>query len=60
MAALAFTIKQTLHQRTLMTAARRLGQQEKGQATPLEHVERRAPDMTQGGQLRGTATPDKG
>ena len=55
--ALAFTIKQTLHQRTLMTATRRLGQQEQ---TTLEHVERRAPDMTQGGQLRGTATPDKG
>ena len=38
MAALAFTIKQTLHQRTSMQAARCLGQQEKCQGTPLEHA----------------------
>ncbi len=60
MAALAFTIKQTLHQRTLMKATRRLGQKGKRQTTTLEHVERRAPDMTQVGQLRGPATPGKG
>jgi hypothetical protein len=44
MVALAFTIEQTLHQRTPMQAARRLGQQGQCQATTLEHVERRAPD----------------
>jgi len=60
MVALAFTITQTLHQRTLMTTARHLGQQGKCQAPPLEHVERRAPDMTQVRQLQGAATPGKG
>ena len=38
MVALAFTIEQTLHQRTSMQAVRRLGQQGKRQATPLEHA----------------------
>jgi DNA-binding NtrC family response regulator len=60
MVALAFTIKQTLHQRTSMTAARRLRQKGKCQATPLEHVEHHAPDITQVGQLQGAATPGKG
>ena len=60
MVALAFTIKQTLHQRTSMTAARRLGQKGRCQTPPLEHVERRAPDMTHGRQLRGQTTPGKG
>ena len=59
MVALAFTIEQTLHQRTSMQAARHLRQQGKCQATPLEHVERRAPDITQESQLRGAATPGK-
>jgi DNA-binding NtrC family response regulator len=57
--ALAFTIEQTLHQRTSMQAARRLGQKEKSQAPTLEHVECHAPDITQVGRLRGAATPDK-
>ena len=60
MVALAFTIKQTLHQRTLMQATRRLGQQGKRQTTTLDHVERHAQDITPVGQLRGTATPGKG
>ena len=60
MVALAFIIKQTLHQRTSMQAARRLGQKGKRQATPLEHMERRASDSTQVGQPRGAATPGKG
>jgi DNA-binding NtrC family response regulator len=60
MVALAFTIQQTLHQRTSMTTARRLGQQGKCQATTQEHVERRAPDITPVGQLRGAATSGKG
>jgi len=38
MVALAFTIEQTLHQRTSMQAVQRLGQQGKCQATPLEHA----------------------
>ena len=38
MVALAFTIKQTLHQRTSMTAARRLRQQGQCQATPRKHT----------------------
>ena len=38
MVALAFTIEQTLHQRAAMKATRRLGQQGKCQATPLEHA----------------------
>ena len=37
MAALAFIIKRTLHQRTSMQAARRLGPKEKCQAATLEH-----------------------
>jgi two-component system, probable response regulator PhcQ len=58
MVALAF--KQTLHQRTSMMTARRLRQKGKCQATPLEHVEHHAPDITQVGQLQGAATPGKG
>ena len=38
MVALAFTIEQTLHQRTSMQVVRRLGQQRKCQAPPLEHA----------------------
>ena len=54
--ALAFTIGQTLQQRTLLAAARHLGQGEKHPSGPQVRGERCAPGIPPVHQLRGAAT----